>query len=145
MKALLAIRQPEDDRPSSPRRLARPYRVTRIEPERQCGAFGPLEWLIIAIGQRDGPASFQSRPLMEAVGRLFAWEQPNGLANPRLEELRRLAAYASEHGWHVPASEMSAFLRAGWSDEQLEILIDTVAPPADRYGRSRATALTGTE
>jgi hypothetical protein len=90
--------------------------------------FGPLEWLIIAIGQRDGTSAFRSRPLLEAFGRLFAYHQPNRLANCQLEELRRVAALASEHGWHVPASEMAAFLRAGWSEGQLELLIEKVSP-----------------
>lgn len=90
--------------------------------------FGPLEWLIIAIGQRDGTSSFRSMPLLEAFGRLFAYSQPNRLANCRLEELRRMAALASEHGWHVPPSEMAAFLRAGWSEGQLELLIEKVSP-----------------
>lgn len=90
--------------------------------------FGPLEWLVIAIGQRDGTSSFRSRPLLDAFGRLFAYRQPNRLANCRLEELRRMAALASEHGWHVPPSEMAAFLRAGWSEGQLELLIEKVSP-----------------
>ncbi len=90
--------------------------------------FGPLEWLVIAIGQRDGTSAFRSRPLLEAFGRLFAYRQPNRLANCRLEELRRMAALASEHGWHVPPSEMAAFLRAGWSEGQLELLVEKVSP-----------------
>ena len=92
------------------------------------GVFGPLEWLVIAIGQRDGTSSFRSRPLLEAVGTLFAWRQPNQLANSKLEELRRMAALADERGWNVPASEVAAFLRAGWSEEQLEVLIEKVRP-----------------
>lgn len=39
-----------------------------------------------------------------------------------------MAAFASELGWHVPPSEMAAFLRAGWSEDQLELLIDKVSP-----------------
>ncbi|QNE31090.1 hypothetical protein F1C10_03430 [Sphingomonas sp. NBWT7] len=98
--------------------------------------FGPLEWLVIAIGQRDGLSVAPSRPLLEAVGRLFGWHQPNQLANARLEELRRMAAAASEWGWHVPPVEMAAFLRAGWSEDQLEALIDRVAP-VEGIGRCR--------
>lgn len=88
--------------------------------------FGPLEWLVIAIGKRDGVLTFRSRSLLEAVGRLFAY-QPNQLAKLRLEELRRMAALASERGWQVPASEMASFLRAGWSEDQLELLIENVS------------------
>ncbi|MBB3348311.1 hypothetical protein [Sphingomonas sp. BK069] len=92
------------------------------------GVFGPLEWLVIAIGQRDGSVGCRSRPLLDALDRLFAVRHPNQLANAGLEQLRRMAALASELGWHVPPSEMSAFLRAGWSEDQLELLIERVAP-----------------
>jgi len=103
-------------------------------------SFGPLEWLVIAIGQRDGPSSFRSTPLLEAIARLFAWRQPNQLANTRLEELRRMAAHASERGWHVPPSEMASFLRAGWSEDQLELLIENVSPVVhDERGSERST------
>jgi len=99
-----------------------------LDDESRSQSFGPLEWLVIALGQRDGTSPFRSRHLLQAVGRLFACAQPNQLANVRLEALRRMAALASERFWHVPPSEMAAFLRAGWSEEQLELLIEKVFP-----------------
>lgn len=94
--------------------------------------FEPLEWLVIAIGRRDGSAAASSNPFLEALGRLFGHHHPNQLADPRLEQLRRMAAIAGEWGWQAPPSEMAAFLRAGWSEDQLELLIDRREP---RIGR----------
>lgn len=99
------------------------------------GVYGALEWLVIAIGQRDGRAGACRTPLLTALGRLFAWQPLNQLADPRLEQLRCMAALAGERGWQVPPSEIAAFLRAGWSEDQLGVLIDTVAPPATRLDR----------
>lgn len=102
-----------------------------IVPKSKYDAF---QWLIISIGQRDAEVGQGWCHFGRTLGRLFARPQPNELANPRLEQLRKMAALASKQGWQVPPSEMSAFLRAGWTDDQLELLIETVAPPtADEF------------
>ena len=130
MNALFAIRHADFGIDPTFADLEKPTQIRLAEATEVGGVFGPLEWLIIAIGQRDGIASSRSRPLLDGIGKLFDRSQPNGLANPKLDELRRLAAFASEHGWHVPPAEMAAFLRTGWTEDQLEMVIDTVAPPA---------------
>jgi hypothetical protein len=87
--------------------------------------FTSLEWLVIAIGSRDG-----SKPLQwSAFGRLLSKlldDPPLPLASLRLEALRRTASLARHHGWTIPAVEVGAFLRAGWSEPQLDRLIEAV-------------------
>jgi hypothetical protein len=82
------------------------------------------------IDQRDGASGLGWTRFGEAVGRLFGVNGPRHLANPRLEQLRRMAASASGRGWQAPPSEMAAFIGAGWTDEQLELLVAAVAPAA---------------
>jgi hypothetical protein len=97
-----------------------------------CGAassdgFTSFQWLVIAIGARDGTKPLQWSP----IGRLLltlVGGGPQPLASPCLESLRRTASLARHHGWAIPAAEIGAFLGAGWSEEQLEQLIESVGP-----------------
>lgn len=91
--------------------------------------FDALQWLVISIGQRDEVASPLWGRFGRALSSIFPWHEPNHLADPKLEELRRMACLASSRGWETPPIEMAAFLRSGWSEDQLELLIETVAPP----------------
>ncbi len=89
------------------------------------GAFGgrffaPLEWLVIAMG-----AHTCSRPLASStLGRQLLALEPEG-ANC-LETLRRTAQLAARCGWGIPSAEVGAFLVAGWSEDQLGALIESV-------------------
>jgi hypothetical protein len=98
-------------------------------------SFSALEWLVISIGRRDGGRRGPCGRFGRAVGRLFAWQAPNQLADARLEQLRRMSLLASRCGWEAPPADMAAFLRSGWSEDQLEILIESVAPAGQYDGR----------
>lgn len=91
--------------------------------------FESLEWLVIAIGARDVSIPLHGTPIGQALLRLFGVDRsPSPLASPRLEMLRRMASLARVHGWGIPACEVGLFLRAGWTDAQLERLIESVTP-----------------
>ena len=101
------------------------------------GIFSPLEWLVIAMG-----AGANSRPLaFTQIGRhLLALEdarEPLG----RLEALRRTAQIASRFGWGIPGAEVGAFLIAGWSDEQLGALVESVLPVEACEAETRCMAI----
>jgi len=101
--------------------------------------FSALEWLVIALAERDRLASLAERGrIAVALGRLFGARANPRLANPRLEALRRLAVMAWHHGHRVPASELVAFHAAGFSTGQAETLLANVtARRADRRLRIR--------
>jgi hypothetical protein len=98
-----------------------------------------LEWSVVALAQRDRIASL-GRPsrLSVALGAVFGNHRRSPhLADPRLEALRRMAVLSWHRGFSVPVSELKAFLRAGFSTEQYEILLASISAARSRLG-SRA-------
>ena len=89
-------------------------------------SFGPLEWQVIALARRDGPMSLR-RPgrLSTALGTLFGGHKPR-LADPRLEALRRIAVLSWRRGYAVAPHEVTAFLRAGFTPDHYELLLDSI-------------------
>jgi len=98
--------------------------------------FAHHEWDIIQIARHDGLASL-SEPTRWA--RLSAWLFGGGvslrLADPALEALRRLAVLAWHRGYAVPVSAINAFTGAGYSGDQLELLLASIA--SSRSSRTR--------
>lgn len=99
-------------------------------------AFERDEWKVIVLAQKDGLDS------LRAPGRLtrfFAWafggQADRRLANGRLEALRRLAVHAWHQGYQVPVSAIKAFKDAGFSVDQLEGLLATIANSRQAHAR----------
>ena len=90
--------------------------------------FSGLEWSVIALAQRDRLASLRHPGrIATALGALFgAWQNPR-LADSRLEALRRIAVLAWHKSYAVPVSELRAFLAAGFSAEQYEMLQTSIS------------------
>jgi hypothetical protein len=87
-----------------------------------------LEWLVVAIARRDGLASLRAPGrLSMAMGVLFGTKPNPRLADPKLEALRRLAVLSWHHGFAVPASAVKNFLAAGYSTDQYEALVASIA------------------
>lgn len=90
--------------------------------------FTSIEWLVIALGARDGSVPLRWSPLGQRLLKLFGVSvSPQRLASPCLESLRHMACLARRHGWSIPAAEIGMFLREGWSEAQLERLVESVA------------------
>lgn len=90
----------------------------------QDATFSALEWLVIATAARSPQRSlctFRMAPLLMALHGRDALDPSAPLA-----ALASMAANSARFGWSAPPCEMAAFLRAGWSDSQLELLIDAV-------------------
>jgi hypothetical protein len=86
------------------------------------------EWEVIVLAQRDDLASLRAPGwLARTFAKLFGGNPDRRLASPRLEALRRLAVHAWHHGYAVPVSAMKAFKDAGFSPDQLELLLASVA------------------
>lgn len=95
-----------------------------------------MEWSIVAMAERDGMASVrEQRGLGMILRRFFGLKPANRLANERLEALRRVAVFAWRYRWSVPASEMRAFVDAGYSLAQLELLQSRIAQSRADRGR----------
>jgi hypothetical protein len=86
------------------------------------GALSYLEWKIVEMAHEDGPRSFSPDGLGARVIRVIGFKVPNGLANERLEALRRFSVRA----WFwdlIRSSDMKAFFDAGFSRRHaLEII-----------------------
>lgn len=89
--------------------------------------FTALEWSVIALAKKDTIGSLKAPGRMSrALGTVFGRGVNSQLAEPRLEMLRRVAVYAWRRGYALPASEVSAFLKAGFSMAQAEVLVASI-------------------
>lgn len=88
--------------------------------------FSPLEWLVVALAERDSLGSLrQPSRIGAALNRLFASSERR-LANPQLEAVRRLAVHVWHRGYQVPPSELAAFRLAGFTAGQAETLLESI-------------------
>lgn len=87
-----------------------------------------LEWSIVAMAEKDTVSSLREPSrFVAALGSLFGIRRPNRLANDRLEALRRLAVHAWHYRWNVPKSELRRFLAAGFTDNQYQLVQNSIA------------------
>jgi len=90
--------------------------------------FSGIEWTVIALAARDTLASLgEPGRLSRALGGLFGLGGSSKLADPRLEALRQIAVQAWHHGYLLPVSEIGRFLSAGFSLDQFETLLASIA------------------
>jgi hypothetical protein len=102
-----------------------PSADVRSVPEKT--GFTALEWSVIALAKKDTIGSLNAPGRMSrALGTVFGRGVNSRLAEPKLEMLRRVAVYAWRRGYALPASEVSDFLRAGFTMKQAEILVASV-------------------
>jgi hypothetical protein len=98
-------------------------RQAAAAPSEGASGFSGLEWSVIALAQRDRLESLREPGRISiALRALFGLWQDARLADGRLEALRRIAVLAWHKSYAVPVSELRAFLAAGFSAEQYEIL-----------------------
>lgn len=96
-------------------------------PNTETSRLSALEWSVVAFAQRDSLASL-SEPgrFAAALGSLFG-RRDKRVIDPRLESLRRIAVLAWHRGWQVPTSELRAFVKAGFSLDQYELVQASIA------------------
>jgi hypothetical protein len=100
------------------------YAMPLVEPV----GFTRGEWQVIVLAQRDGLSSLRPPTrLAKLMGKLFGEGINPRLADPRLEALRRLAVLAWQHGYAVPISAIKAIKAYGFSGDQIELLLASVA------------------
>lgn len=86
-----------------------------------------LEWSVVAIARNDGLSSLRTPGrLSTAMRTIFRQGNPR-LADERLEALRRMAVLGWHHSFQVPASEVRAFVSAGFSIGQYEVMMASIS------------------
>ena len=126
------------DRPStSPPAASAP--VALVPPWRGGTRFTDLEWSVVALARYDRLSSLTPPgPVAKWLARLFGPSHAAALADARLESLRRMAVLAWHHGYGVATSEVGAFLRAGFTLDQYDLLQSRIgAEKAKTRGRRR--------
>jgi hypothetical protein len=94
--------------------------------------FSHLEWSVVALASAEPMSSLRGPGLFAGLlSSLFGIRTVSGLADPKLEALRRAAVMAWHNGYTVPTHEVNAFLEAGYTVEQYEAL-------QTRIGRERS-------
>jgi hypothetical protein len=87
-----------------------------------------LEWTIVALAERDRVASLRTPGrVSRAMATLFGGSHNPQLADPRLEALRRMAVLTWHYGYTVPSAAVKDFLAAGFTGDQYELLVDSIA------------------
>ena len=86
--------------------------------------FSPLEWSIIRLARGQDLSTIREPGLLH---RFYDWvigrRGNRGLANERLEALRRIAVLSWHFGFSVAGEDVAAFLSAGFTPEQYELLV----------------------
>jgi hypothetical protein len=101
--------------------------------------FDSREWSVIRLASRDRLASLGAPGLLARLGAWLFGERINPrLADPRLETLRRTAVEAWHRGFALRESAMAAFAEAGFSADQLDLLLASVAATRPTSRRARA-------
>lgn len=91
----------------------------------------PLEWQVVSLARNDHPATLREPGLAERLRyRLFGGGTNPRLADPRLETLRRMAVQGWRYGYRLPVSAAAAFLQAGFTAEQLELILARIVTGA---------------
>ena len=111
--------------------------VAERAPAAEPARLSALEWSVVAIAWGDRLSSLrQPGRLARAMGAVFGGHNPR-LADTRLEALRRMAVLTWHHGYTVPPHEVRAFGAAGYSDEQYELLVDSIGAARSGGGAPR--------
>lgn len=121
---------------AAPALLFPPMPIARTAPPT---SFTALEWSVVALARRDSLGSLRSPGrLAKAMAVVFGSAPQNPVADPRLEALRRMAVYGWHRGFAVPPSEVDRFHAAGFSTDQLELLLTSIGRDRASQGRRRA-------
>ncbi len=115
-----------------------PALVFRAPSLKKAASFSALEWSVVALARRDSLGSLRTPGrIAKAMAVVFGSRSENPIADSRLEALRRAAVHAWHRSFAIPESEIERFYEAGFSPDQLELLLTSIS--RDRsVGRRRA-------
>ncbi|MBT0670042.1 hypothetical protein HT136_16880 [Novosphingobium profundi] len=110
-----------------PRSVPAPASV-RVALADPLAGLAPIERRVVAIAREDGLDSLRTPRKRGWLARLVLGPTPPSrqLANERLEALRRLAVQAWHKGHLLPVSALREASHAGFSEDQVGAVIDTI-------------------
>lgn len=89
--------------------------------------FTELEWSIIKLARLDRLWTLRPTTRLRRFFNRLIGRNPNpGLANPRLETLRRISVLSWHFGFTVPSEDVAEFIGAGFSLDQYELLVTSI-------------------
>lgn len=105
------------------------FRAAEIQPEpAEVARLSALEWSVVALARKDRLTSLRTPGrIAMAMGAVFGDQHNPRLADPALEALRRIAVLSWHHRYTVPPHEVKAFLAAGFSSAQYELIVDSIS------------------
>lgn len=109
-------------------RTAEPIALTGV-PANDTGKpdFSRLEWSVIRLARVDRLSTLRAPG---RIRRFINWLMGRigspGLANERLEALRRMAVLSWHFGFTVPGDDVANFLSAGFSPDQYELMVRSI-------------------
>lgn len=90
-------------------------------------SFSQLEWTVVGVARIDASRwTMRFRVFDRLLRMLLGDARDDGLANPRLEALRRTALAIQRRGSRLPGDVTAAFHAAGFTRGQLTTLIHSV-------------------
>ncbi|MEJ2410600.1 MAG: hypothetical protein P8Y48_15145 [Novosphingobium sp.] len=129
------------DLPADIRTVEQPVVRVNVQASAEIAGFGNsltvLEHRIIELAREDSLETLQPPRKRGWFARLIFGPEPASsmLANERLEALRRLAVHAWHNGYQLPASALNEARAAGFNDDEIGAVIDTIGrarPPFQR-------------
>lgn len=98
-----------------------------------------LEWSVVTLAGSDSLSTLRKPGRIAiAMGKIFGVPHNPRLADPRLEALRRIAVLSWHNGFSVRGQEVDAFINAGFSLDQYEVLVSSICQArAKRNSRGR--------
>lgn len=101
--------------------------------------FSALEWSVVAMAEREKLSTLRSPSRMAvALGSLFGGRRNPGLADPKLEALRRLAVLTWHQGYRVAESAVRDFRAAGFTPDHYELLTGSIVAACTRRDRRKS-------
>jgi hypothetical protein len=96
----------------------------------------PLEWRVVALARNDRLSTLRAPGRWDRLRALFFGPRSSPvLASERLEALRRLSVEAWHRGYAVTLSALAQARAAGFTPDQLELLLATISAGRSARGR----------
>lgn len=96
----------------------------------------PLEWQVVALAQSDRLSTLRRPGSWDKWSALIFGPRPSPvLASERLEALRRLSVEAWHRGYAVTPSAFADAQEAGFTADQLELLLASISAGRSARGR----------
>lgn len=100
-------------------------------------AFDPVEWRVVAIARADRLSTLRTPGRWNRLLALIFGPRPSPvLASERLEALRRLSVEAWHRGYAVTPSALAGARLAGFTADQLELLLATISAGRSARGKT---------